>query len=226
MNWYHRVHRFSQPWDIGEALGGVVGQNFTRNSAGFQNACALRLSYALNKCSFYIPGYNPFPDSSVFCSEKWEVISDAIHLETVYQEKKIPSAWDLNNVDVYPGPGFGRPVGSVKSFPKKIHLCYQAPESVKLHYIFRQKLMKFYLELIFGKACVTIDTTTATPGSKIDLKLIKQHIEGKQGIIVYECPYVGATGHCDLWDRNMIPEKYDGNPFPDGITKFLFWELP
>jgi hypothetical protein len=236
MNWHHEKYRFTPPQEIGKYLGGAVKQNFTQNSAVFQNACAIRLSYALNKCNFYIPQDNPFPGSSFFCSEKWEVISDATDLEILFEPRNLPFCWSppLNEEISAVDRAFGKHVERKKNIVtisppqfRESFSCNIASEPLNRYYIFRQKLMKFYLELIFGKACVAIDKATASLGIKIDWDLITQHIGGKRGIIIYEFPHISATGHCDLWDRDKIAGRLPtSGSFPEGISKFLFWELP
>ncbi len=227
MNTHHTTYRHMGNSQLGTILGGSVKKNFTDNAATFNNGCALRLSYALNKCGFYIPKVNPFPGTSVFCSERWEVMSGVSQPAQGRPVVEFRNIWEITKAkNAIKQPPFGRTSGFEANICK-VDFRYELADEDSWYYIFRQKLMKFYLMLVLGQPCFEFNGLGAgSEQVEVNLDFMRTKIGGKRGIIVYEFFYSGGTGHCDMWDGENIDNP--GVRFDLHLRKTMvsFWELP
>jgi hypothetical protein len=96
----------------------------------------------------------------------------------------------------------------------------------KYWYIFRVRLIRRFLRLVLGEP--TLDSFKEKPkmstwmDSEVNDKS-REAIGDKKGIIIYECKYSDATGHCDLWQNRCIEGvKFYLTP---PKNQFVFWEL-
>jgi hypothetical protein len=210
-------------------LGGEVAKYFGQKPNIFRNGCALRMSHALNGSGIYIPRDDPFKVTSRSVrdthKEPWEIMIGKHNPNDIEQDAKKKETYCY--------------IFRVRLLRRFLRLVLGDPflDTYFKSAIDCSDLMldpKKYPEPSEKMRASMLDPKDSPNKPKhfsklktdkdVDKWLVKA-IDHRKGIIIYECEYADATGHCDLWENkgdNRREIFFGSNKKKKQIT---FWEL-
>jgi hypothetical protein len=214
-------------WElIYDNLGGEVAEKFGKKSHIYRNPCALFMSNALNKCNIFIPEDNPFKFRATKDThdEPWEVMIGKPNPNDIEKDDKKKEKYcyifRVRLLRRFLRLVLGDPC--LDTYYESTIDCSDLmldPEK------YPEPSVQLRASMLDPKDYPNEPKKFSELKTKEDVdKWLVKTIGYRKGIIIYECEYGDATGHCDLWENKGTNR---GKMFFGTKKKkqIVFWEL-